>query len=405
MSKKVLGPYSLGLVALTVLSFTNGFAFAEVSSIQTNSESFFKGEQIKFSGAVEQGSQGLVTIVIHDSLDEFVMITQALINPDNTFEKTIAVGDKFSKHGVHQATGFILEMNQGAFTKFGVSMNGIPIKLDNSSTLQKNIPENTDKEIIPIMSEKIVTAYFVEPTKDAQYYIDRYYEEPAYKSWFDRNYPGITIEQAVGGVIVTDMKIEKIYPLTSEPVPIGSFHSSPDKVIAIDFVDPTKGAQYYIDRYYEEPAYKSWFDRNYPGITIEQAVGDINNNNPDGQNEIQLHSETPVSDLIEKEIIPEAEASPLASPITEPVQDSENNSDIAQISLAVAGLGILFAAVYGIKRKVDDNSKQISLNRDIIRKKLIRPIIGSNPKDILQTRLAKGEITLEEYEKLKMKLS
>ena len=330
MSKKVLGPYSLGLVALTMLSFTNGFAFAEVSSIQTNSESFFKGEQIKFSGTVEQGSQGLVTIVIHDSLDEFVMITQALINPDNTFEKTIAVGDKFSEHGVHQATGFILEMNQGAFTKFGVSMNGNPIKLDNSSTLQENIPENTDKEIIPIMSEKIVTAYFV---------------------------------------------------------------------------DPTKGAQYYIDRYYEEPAYKSWFDRNYPGITIEQAVGDINNNNPDGQNEIQLHSETPVSNLIEKEIIPEAEASPLASPITEPVQDSENNSDIAQISLAVAGLGILFAAVYGIKRKVDDNSKQISLNRDSIRKKLIRPIIGSNPKDILQTRLAKGEITLEEYEKLKMKLS
>ncbi len=32
------------------------------------------------------------------------------------------------------------------------------------------------------------------------------------------------------------------------------------------------------------------------------------------------------------------------------------------------------------------------------------PIIGTNPKEILQTRLARGEITLEEYEKIKSKL-
>lgn len=67
-------------------------------------------------------------------------------------------------------------------------------------------------------------------------------------------------------------------------------------------------------------------------------------------------------------------------------------------------MGVLFGAVYGIKRKVDDNSKRISINRETIRKKLIQPIIGSNPKDILQKRLAKGEITLDEYEKIKSKL-
>ncbi len=65
---------------------------------------------------------------------------------------------------------------------------------------------------------------------------------------------------------------------------------------------------------------------------------------------------------------------------------------------------ILFGAVYGIKRQVDNNSKRISINRETIRKKIIQPIIGSNPKDILQTRLAKGDITLEEYEKIKSKL-
>ncbi|MGH1567258.1 MAG: hypothetical protein ACRBB5_07580 [Nitrosopumilus sp.] len=73
--------------------------------------------------------------------------------------------------------------------------------------------------------------------------------------------------------------------------------------------------------------------------------------------------------------------------------------------MVIAALGILFGTVYGIKRKVDDNSKQISINRDTITKKLIHLFIMLNPKTILQTRLAKGEITLEEYEKLKPKLS
>ena len=40
-----------------------------------------------------------------------------------------------------------------------------------------------------------------------------------------------------------------------------------------DFVDPTKEPTYYLNRYYNEPAYKQWFDKNYPGLTIEEAVG------------------------------------------------------------------------------------------------------------------------------------
>jgi uncharacterized membrane protein len=67
-------------------------------------------------------------------------------------------------------------------------------------------------------------------------------------------------------------------------------------------------------------------------------------------------------------------------------------------------MGILFGAVIGIKKKVDGNSKQISINKNTIRKKIIQPIIGSNPKEILQTRLAKGEITLDEYNQLISKL-
>ncbi len=59
---------------------------------------------------------------------------------------------------------------------------------------------------------------------------------------------------------------------------------------------------------------------------------------------------------------------------------------------------------YGVKRQVDSNSRQISSNKEAIEKKLIKPISRTNPKEILQIRLAKGEIALEEFEKLEKKL-
>ncbi|MBA4718479.1 MAG: SHOCT domain-containing protein [Nitrosopumilus sp.] len=308
---------------LLLMLTTITLAFAEVTSLQTNSESFYKGEQIKFSGIVEKDSIGLVTIVIRDLNDKFVVFAQAVINYNNTFEKTIKIGDGFLEHGMYNATGFILNMTKGITTDFAVSLNGAPIILKE---------EQIESEPI---EEKLILKD--EPEKE------------------------IEIQD-----VITTSNI-------------------------VDFVDSSKSSQYYIDRYYTEVAYKSWFDRNYPNLTIEEAVGHTDN---------IVKIKSTVQEIMDNEIIPEAQA----SSIVEPTPQLNNNSDIAQISLAVAGLGILFGAVYGIKRKVDDNSNLISINRETIKKKLIQPIIGSNPKDILQTRLAKGEITLEEYEKIKSKL-
>ena len=297
--------------------------FGELTTLNVNKDSFFKNEQILFSGSVEEGSSGLVTIVIRDLNDKFVLLTQAIINHDNTFEKSVPIENKFTEHGIYTANGFILNMTKGISTEFTVSLNGIPIEkiMDISEESDEQIIEN--KEL---------------PTKQP------------------------------------------------EPLPIESKSNYPD------FVDINKDPSYYVERYYSEPTYKSWFDKNYPDLTIEEAVGYT-----DSLEEIK----STVKEIIDNDIIPEAQA----SSITVPVQKTADNSDVAQISLAVAALGILFGAVYGVKRQVDNNSRQISINKDTIRKKIIHPIMGSSPLDILQIRLAKGEITVEEYEKLKLKLN
>jgi hypothetical protein len=158
-----------------------------------------------------------------------------------------------------------------------------------------------------------------------------------------------------------------------------------------DFVDTNKNPQYYLDRYYNEPSYKLWFDRNYPHLTIEEAVGYTDTT----KSQIE-----PLFENVENTIIPQAEA---ISYVSSPV-DFNNNNDMTQVGYVLGGLAVLFGSVYVIKRKIDGNSKRISLNPNIIRRKIIASFFNSDTTGIIQTRLAKGEISIEEYENLKQKL-
>ena len=322
MSKKRYTPYSFGIILLLMISWITPI-FAEVTNLQIDSKTSINN-QIGFFGTVEKESNGLITIVIRDFNDDFIMLTQAQINPDYSFKKIIDMKNKFSEPGMYNATGFILNMTKGVMVNFKITTNGIQVD---------------------------------------------------------------TIEETNEVILIES--IEK----SDEEVPV-KLPKEIDEIITnsgiADFVDSSKDPQHYVDRYYNEKSYKSWFDKNYPQLTIEQAVGIT-----DGITEVRAV----VQEIITKEIIPRAEALSVQN-TTQPT----NNAEIAQILVAITALVILFGTVYGVKRNVDNNSRQISINRDAIRRKIIQLIIGSNPKVIIQTRLAKGEITLEEYEKIKLKL-
>ncbi len=301
-------------------------AFAEVASIQADDDLFYKDDQIKISGTVETGSTGLVTIVIRDQNDEFVMLEHSEIHHNDSFEKKIKVENQFTQHGSYSATGFILNMTDAETVHFDVSLSGFPIHDDSES-------------------DKIVTS----------------------KTMNDDSITGNNDDNLA-------VPLEPIAAVSSAP-----------------FLDSSKEPSHYVERYYSEPHYKSWFDRNYPGQTIEETVGYVSNLDD---------VKSTVKEIMDAEIIPEAQA----SSIIDPSKTETEDLDIAQISLVVAALGTLFGAVYGIKRQADGNTKQILLNKNVIRKRIINPILGLSPKEIIQTRLAKGEITLEEYDRLKSKL-
>jgi len=184
-------------------------AFSEVTSFESDKTFYTKGDQMSFSGTVDEESTGLVTIVIRDSNDEFILLTQAYIQPDNTFQRGLGTDKKFEDHGIHNATAFILDLAKGKSISFDFSQDGtLPVPsitsiqpksiTENEPVVEKNdsISQTTSEPILEKDSKAV--ANFVDPTKDPQHYLDRYYSEPIYRDWFDSNYSELTIEEAVG---------------------------------------------------------------------------------------------------------------------------------------------------------------------------------------------------------------
>jgi len=345
--------YSLFFLATIIVLSGVLPVFAEVTEMQLDQNSYQKGDSINVSGTVSEDSSGLVTIVLRDPTDKFVLLSQAIIGSDDSFDKNIPINEKFQIPGTYNATSFVLNMTAGKTQSFDFDSTLSDKNRDFNEDVYSDI-EKMESEIIQEIDNKII-------------------EEPQ----------------------LIDSELESILEGTENQIEKEAVMEKQENLITknsqvADFVDPSKKPEYYLDRYYNEPIYQVWFDKNYPQLTIEEAVGYI----PPTKSEMETFQ-----NIEGPKIIPEAEALS-----TVPLPPNSENSDMAQVALALGGLGILFGAVYGIKKKVDVNSKHISLNKDIIRRKIISPIIDSNPIGIIQTRLAKGEISIEEYEKLKQKL-
>ena len=205
--------FSLTLIGILVFSIIIP-AYAEVISLNIDKINYMPGDEITFSGTVEEGSSGLVSVVIRDHTNEFVLLTQALIKQDNTFQRNLDINQKFTKFGLYNATAFIFNMTAGEWVTFELfdedSLPEVPqseiiapneFEVNQQETIivdeQNNLLLSESSQITSENKDKKL-ADFVDPNKDPQHYLDRYYNEPSYKDWFERNYPDLTIEEAVG---------------------------------------------------------------------------------------------------------------------------------------------------------------------------------------------------------------
>ena len=82
--------FSLTAIVILVFSIIVP-AFAEVTSFNIDKINHILGDEVTFSGTVEEGSLGFVSIVIRDHTNEFVLLTQTLFMQDKTFQWIIYI--------------------------------------------------------------------------------------------------------------------------------------------------------------------------------------------------------------------------------------------------------------------------------------------------------------------------
>ena len=231
------------------------------------------------TGFIDKISEGITIFLNYDGnrvsiIPNFVLdlikIGNKSVTEKQTLSFTASVTDSSLKDLVFKLdknppTGATIDSKTGVFSwtpteaqgpgayLFDIVVSKGPLEDRETITVTVNTVSSPPPSSEPEPASKIPD--FVDPIKGAQYYLDRYNDEAAYKKWFDSNFPDYTIEEAI------ELAIPDAF---SEP--------EPEKTIA-PFVDPDEDPQYYIDRYNNEPTYKAWFDENFPDQTIYEAVG------------------------------------------------------------------------------------------------------------------------------------
>jgi hypothetical protein len=76
-------------------------------------------------------------------------------------------------------------------------------------------PSSQVPEDVNVVQIKQIPAEFVDESKDPKIYVQRYLNEPSYKSWFEENYPDYTFYEALG---ISESDYDSIVASLSEPV-------------------------------------------------------------------------------------------------------------------------------------------------------------------------------------------
>ena len=159
----------------------------ESNTIRTNSQSFRK-----------EGKKNTFAEYEREYLNRVTGET------DNSSEKDTSLEEKFVKQIEHGIPKTKKSSSSGkiagiigiiAIIVIGGGAAALTLDFDISNNTTVLERATCDSKTILVSTTKIPG--FPDPEKDLQHYLDRYSNEPNYADWFDRNFPGMTIEEIV----------------------------------------------------------------------------------------------------------------------------------------------------------------------------------------------------------------
>jgi len=185
------------LFAIFALFFpTTTFAIG----LSTDKSDYSYGDPLTVTGQVDIVEEGqfIVLQIINPTQSDIVIADQFLPTSQGFFSKTYQLeGPKLNLDGTYTLKIFYGEWFESTF-QFKTQVTSDPSSESSSNPTTSSESTTEAKPQFEEEPKKKSILDFIDPNKDPQYYIDRYYNEPTYKEWFDRNYPDYTIEEAVG---------------------------------------------------------------------------------------------------------------------------------------------------------------------------------------------------------------
>jgi len=203
---------------------------------------YHDGETLKISGTVDYDPAipSVILQIITPGGTGLAGIANVLPQSNGSFTTTFHVGGPtWSEDGTYR-----IKVSYGGNLEKTFSYQKLSADSKHDDESVTSIDSFNPDEFF-IVNPKMRIPNFPSLDLSPQYYIDRYNNEPSYKSWFDSQFPDYLIQDVVG------------YKQTSIP----------------NFPSLDRSPQYYIDRYNNEPSYKSWFDSQFPEKSLYDILG------------------------------------------------------------------------------------------------------------------------------------
>ena len=150
-------------------------------TVNTDKTMYDHDSTIRVFGKVSDlipGTDIALTVTGPPPFDNIIKIDVVSVRSDGTFETTLTTGGELWKYD----GTYTIKVTYGTQEVYDRAY----VQLSSEGTIPPPPPEPT---CVPLS--------FVDQSKDPQYYLDRYYNEPTYKDWFDTNFPDITIEEGI----------------------------------------------------------------------------------------------------------------------------------------------------------------------------------------------------------------
>ncbi len=385
------------ILSLLLLSSIILPAYAEVTSLKTNTSFYKGGSKIYFSGTTSNTNPSGVTLLIFDPNNEFKLLVSGISDSTHPFQIIVDTStqdnqQKFSLKGVYNATAFIANKTNGKTVNFVFSPDGSPVEPSPPTGLTATPHSSTEIDLswsIPtINGGSPITGYKIERNDGSGFSAIQNTQTTTYQdTGLTPSKPYSYRVSAISSTCTSTPSNVVNATTLSAPVqtnPLGSVQTNPSNTGTPNQPqtnNSTQSIQEIIQQRIENAKrLQQLLQAKLNAISLNENVG--------------------LGDVI-------GNTSLSKTPTLENNAQAFDFRNMLYPLIALAGVGVIIAVLYGKKNRLwftpsykSTNTHDFSDSMESVEKDS-DSAEDDFPLVILKNRLAKGEITIEEFNRLK----